>query len=145
MIDYNWCKFSKNGTKQEEKPLKSDKTIQNTLISEKKSQKKPLKAKTQLKAKTPLKKSAKPINKKSKNKEEVTTDTYYKVLTRDVKCRLYNDNCKGKLELHHIIYKSQDKTKINDVSNCIMLCLAHHQLVHSNKKKYMPILKEMLK
>lgn len=87
----------------------------------------------------------KPLKKISK-KISVTSDTYNKVITRDNhKCRMYDaEKCKGRLELHHIVYRSEDKTKINVVNNCIMLCTYHHKLVHSNKKKYQDMLKEII-
>lgn len=66
MIDYSWAKFSKNGTKQETKPVKSK-----TIPKAKEKVKKGLVAKTQLKSKTPLKKSDKPIKQVSKKKSSV--------------------------------------------------------------------------
>jgi 5-methylcytosine-specific restriction endonuclease McrA len=64
------------------------------------------------------------------------------VLERDKYCQLCGIG--NNLQLHHIVYRSQDKTRINDVSNCIILCLGCHQLVHSNKKKYMEVLKQII-
>lgn len=82
----------------------------------------------------------KPIKKVSKKREVVSDATYNKVvLDCHSKCKIcdtYYD-----LELHHIIYRSEDKTKINDVNNCIMLCNSCHRLVHSNKNLWQPILK----
>lgn len=88
----------------------------------------------------------KPIKKISKKRIVVTDDTYQKVYERDKgKCKLKDSNCNGGLQLHHIIYRSEDKNLINEPSNCIMLCLYHHKLVHNNKHKWQPILKEMIK
>lgn len=82
------------------------------------------------------------INKVSKNKIAVTQDTYNKVMQRDnYKCRLCGTSLN--LQLHHIIYRSEDKSKINDINNCIMLCVKHHVLVHSNKKYWQPKLLEL--
>lgn len=87
-----------------------------------------------------------PIKKTSSKKIKVTDETYKKVFERDKgKCRLKNINCNGDLQLHHIVYRSEDKNLINEPSNCVMLCLYHHKLVHSNKHKWQPILKEMIK
>lgn len=120
---YEWCKFSKSGTKQS-----ADKVAE---TSRKLIDKKPLKAKT-------------PIKKVSKNKEIVSKKTYNTVFERDKgKCRLCEKI--NNLALHHIVYRSQDKSRINDVTNCIMLCTECHLLVHSNKKKYKPILEELIK
>ena len=85
----------------------------------------------------------KSINKVSKKKITVTQDTYNKVMQRDnYKCRLCGTSLN--LQLHHVIYKSEDKSKINDINNCIMLCVEHHALVHSNKKYWQPKLLELV-
>ena len=92
----------------------------------------------------------KPIKKVSNKRITVTEETYNKVVQRDKgKCRLahvtYNGiSCNGGLELHHIQYRSEAKDLINKPTNCIMLCNAHHRLVHSNKHLWQPILKEMI-
>ncbi len=44
------------------------------------------------------------------------------------------------LHYHHIYYRSERKDLIDDPSNGIMLCEECHRLVHSNKRKYQPIL-----
>lgn len=55
------------------------------------------------------------------------------------------------LQLHHIYYRSERKDLIDDPDNCIMLCHRDfsnnkcHRLVHSNKKKYQPILIDKMK
>ena len=87
----------------------------------------------------------KPIKKVSKKRITVTEETYNKVMQRDKgKCRLLDCTCYGKLELHHIRYRSEAKNLINEPTNCIMLCTTHHKLVHSNKHYWQPILKEMI-
>jgi tRNA(His) 5'-end guanylyltransferase len=86
----------------------------------------------------------KAIKKKSTHRKVVSDTTYHLVLDRDITCRLRNENCKGRLELHHIIYRSEDVNLIDEPNNCIMLCTYHHKLVHSNKHKYQPILKEII-
>lgn len=84
------------------------------------------------------------IKKKSTHRKVVSDTTYHLVLNRDVECRLKDNNCFGKLELHHIIYRSENVNLIDEPSNCIMLCTYHHRLVHSNKHKYQNILKEKI-
>lgn len=88
--------------------------------------------------------NVKPINKVSKHKKQVSEETYFKVLNRDKWCRLKDGNCDGFIELHHIVYRSEDVNLIDDPNNCIILCTYHHGLVHSNKRKYQPILKEIV-
>ncbi len=91
-------------------------------------------------AKNPLKTRIKPISKK---RVCVSEETYNKVYERDYgRCRFCGNR---NIELHHIIYRSESKALINEPSNCIMLCNEHHKLVHSNKKKYQPLLIEMNK
>lgn len=87
----------------------------------------------------------KPINKISSHKKRVSDTTYHLVLDRDITCRLQDENCKGRLELHHIVYKSEDINLIDVPSNCIMLCTYHHKLVHSNKHYWQPRLKKLIK
>lgn len=87
----------------------------------------------------------KAIKKISNKRIFVSQETYQKVFQRDKgKCRLLDKTCLGKLELHHILYRSERKDLIDEPSNCICLCTFHHKLVHSNKKKYQPILLKML-
>lgn len=85
------------------------------------------------------------IKKVGKNRIKVKDEIYFKVIERDMGCQLANNECKGRLELHHIVYRSENKNLINDVNNCIMLCLYHHKLVHSNKKYWQPKLKQIIK
>lgn len=87
----------------------------------------------------------KPIKKVSNKRITVTEETYNKVMQRDnYKCVMLNYECKGKIELHHVRYRSERKDLINEPNNCVCLCTFHHKLVHSNKKKYQPILLKML-
>ena len=91
-------------------------------------------------SKIAVKTRIKPISKK---RVCVTKETYNKVYERDKGlCRLCGNN---NIELHHIYYRSERKDLINDPDNCIMLCNKCHRLVHSNKKKYQPILLEIKK
>ena len=54
--------------------------------------------------------------------------------------------CEAKGEcVHHIIYRSEDKSKINDIENLFLLCLECHDKVHKNKKYWQPRLKTMRK
>jgi 2-polyprenyl-3-methyl-5-hydroxy-6-metoxy-1,4-benzoquinol methylase len=88
----------------------------------------------------------KPIKKISKKRITVSKETYNKVLKRDKeKCRLLDGTCQGGLELHHIIYRSENKKLIDEADNCIMLCTKHHKQVHSNKHYWQPILKNIIK
>ena len=83
----------------------------------------------------------------TKKRITVSKETYIAVIQRDNYCCRLIDNspCDGWLELHHILYRSERKDLINNIDNCIMLCMKHHKLVHSNKKKWQPILLDMNK
>ena len=87
-------------------------------------------------------KANKGINKVSNKRIFVTKETYNKVYERDKgRCRLCGST---QIQLHHVVYRSEDKKLINEPSNCIMLCAKCHDLVHSNKHYWQPKLKEMI-
>lgn len=46
-------------------------------------------------------------------------------------------------QIHHILYRSEDKSKIDDIENLILLCTECHAEVHKNKHKWQPILIEI--
>lgn len=80
----------------------------------------------------------------TKKRITVSKDTYNYVIERDKYCcRLCGST--NWLALHHIKYRSERRDLINDVNNCIMLCEECHRKVHSNKKKWQPILLEINK
>ena len=79
----------------------------------------------------------------SKKRKTVSKETYGLVLVRDKCCKLCHRNCA--LQLHHILYRSERKDLIDEPTNCVMLCADCHRLVHSNKKKYQPMLQELVK
>lgn len=88
-------------------------------------------------------KKQKTIKKVSKKKIKVSHETYMKVYNRDNGiCQMCGSN--QNLNLHHILYRSQRRDLIDEPTNCIMLCSDCHRLVHSNKKKYQPMLLEMM-
>lgn len=82
------------------------------------------------------------INKVSNKRIFVKKEIYDKVFERDKgKCRLCGNS---QIQLHHIIYRSENKNLINEPSNCIMLCTRCHKLVHSNKHLWQPKLKKIV-
>ena len=48
-------------------------------------------------------------------------------------------------QIHHIVYRSEDRSKIDDIDNLILLCKKCHDKVHTNKKEWQPKLKEIRK
>lgn len=60
-------------------------------------------------------------------------------------CRLRNENCRGNLEVHHILpWRDYPEERFN-LNNGITLCHGHHPRKHNEEKKMMPILKELVK
>lgn len=46
-------------------------------------------------------------------------------------------------QIHHIVYRSEDRSKIDDIDNLILLCVQCHNKIHSNKEYWQPKLKEI--
>jgi len=61
---------------------------------------------------------------------------YQKIVDEQPYCQLCGSP--NWLEIHHIVYRSERGS--NDERNLIRLCKYHHQLVHSNKKRWQPYL-----
>lgn len=61
---------------------------------------------------------------------------------------LFNNCCaicgSNQVHCHHIRYGGLCGGRKTYMGNIIPLCKKHHDLVHTNKKKYMPILIEMI-
>lgn len=77
-----------------------------------------------------------------KKKTEDVSDANRKEIKRIFKGRCGICQAKGE-HIHHIIYRSEDKSKINDLGNMFLLCLECHDKVHANKKYWQPRLKKM--
>lgn len=63
--------------------------------------------------------------------------------------RLFKGKCglcgKQGVHIHHIVYKSEDRDKIDDYYNLFLLCFTCHEKVHSNKKYWQPRLMNLRK
>lgn len=61
---------------------------------------------------------------------------------------LYNGLCaicdSNQIHLHHIRYGGLQGGRKTYLGNVIPLCERHHRLVHTNKRKYMPMLIDMI-
>ena len=44
------------------------------------------------------------------------------------------------LQAHHIRYRSEEKSLIDEATNMVLLCMGHHLEVHKNKHYWQPIL-----
>lgn len=73
------------------------------------------------------------MNKKEKEVYEKTIELY------NGRCAICGNN---QIQLHHIRYGACGRKTY--LGNVIPLCKQHHDLVHTNKKKYMPILIDMI-
>lgn len=88
--------------------------------------------------------SKKPIRAVSKKRVFVSKKTYNQVFEECNKSCVFCGTTQN-LHYHHIYYRSERKDLIDDPSNGIMLCEKCHRLVHSNKRKYQPILLDIKK
>lgn len=66
-------------------------------------------------------------------------EIYQKIVDNEPYCQLCGST--SYLHIHHIYYRSQLGKTVE--KNLIRLCSKCHQLVHSNKRKYQPILLDM--
>ena len=61
---------------------------------------------------------------------------------------LYNGQCaicgNNQIQMHHIRYGGLQGGRKTYLGNVIPLCEKHHRLVHTNKRKYMPELIDMI-
>lgn len=80
------------------------------------------------------------IKNKAKNKDISKTN-------RDKIKNLFKGKCglcgRQGIQIHHIVYRSEDKSKIDDIGNLFLLCLECHAKVHSNKKYWQLRLKNL--
>lgn len=72
-----------------------------------------------------------------KKKKADIPDTIRKAVLKRDKNRCRFCRTKDGLHLHHIVYRSQGGEHVEH--NLITLCHRHHALIHSDKKKYMPL------
>ena len=66
-------------------------------------------------------------------------EIYAKIIEDQPYCQLCGST--SYLHIHHIYYRSQLGKTVE--KNLIRLCSKCHQLVHSNKRKYQPVLLDM--
>lgn len=73
---------------------------------------------------------------KKKKKTNISTSNRMKIKKEfNGRCALCNAKAN---HLHHIFYKSEDISKVNDIKNLIPLCIECHIKVHENKKYWQP-------
>ena len=75
------------------------------------------------------------VTKKQSTRSVVPPKIREEVMARDGGCRFCGT--RTRLHVHHIIYRSQGGQHTPE--NLIVLCNQHHDLVHSDKKRYMKL------
>lgn len=87
---------------------------------------------------------------KLKTERQKSYDTQYKYWMLEVKgrdswkCRLSNQDCKGRLEAHHILNWEDFPELRYDVRNGITLCHFHHPRGRANEAKLSPYLQSLV-
>jgi 5-methylcytosine-specific restriction endonuclease McrA len=77
-----------------------------------------------------------------KPKDDVPRAVRERVLARDGgNCRWCG--CRAR-SLHHIHYRSEGESGPHEDWNLVTLCQKHHDIAHSNKKKWQPILVKLI-
>lgn len=85
--------------------------------------------------------------KKAERKDKDTNYMYWRleVYKRDeFKCRIKDENCKGRLEAHHILDWVNYQELRYQVNNGITLCHAHHPRGRAKEKLMSPYFMEIL-
>lgn len=72
---------------------------------------------------------------------KIPIDVRMAVHERDKTCRMCGGSSRG-LHCHHVIYRSQGGPDTEE--NLVLLCAEHHELVHSDKRVYQPLLLALL-
>lgn len=67
------------------------------------------------------------------------------VWTRDnYRCKINNKDCKGKIEVHHILSWRDYPELHYEINNGITLCHAHHPRVRAEEKRLSPYFKDLV-
>ena len=78
------------------------------------------------------------------------TDPLHKIWRNEVykrdryKCRINNQDCKGRLEAHHILDWENYPELRYDKNNGITLCLAHHPRGRAKEQLFVPTFQELI-
>lgn len=82
-------------------------------------------------------------------KRQKRSDVAYKEWRKNVwirdkyKCRMKNNDCKGRIEVHHILSWSKFPELRYEIKNGITLCQYHHPRKKDDETRMVPILKEL--
>jgi hypothetical protein len=77
-----------------------------------------------------------------KKKPDVPKDVRERVLERDGRCCRWCGRPSS--TPHHIHYRSEQSSGPHEVWNLVTLCQTHHDIVHSDKKKWQPVLEALI-
>ncbi len=87
---------------------------------------------------------------KGGKKEDRRNDCAYHIWRKSVygrdnyQCRIRNNECKGRIEAHHILGWTNFPELRYEVNNGITLCHAHHPRKKSEEKRLSPYFKELV-
>ena len=62
----------------------------------------------------------------------------------EYKCRIFNKDCKGRIEVHHILSYREYPELRYQINNGVTLCHAHHPRVKSEEKRLIPFFQELV-
>ncbi len=78
-------------------------------------------------------------NKQGERRTSIYVDWRKQVYTRDnFKCKINNQDCKGRLEAHHILSWKDYLELRYEINNGITLCHAHHPMKRAEEKRLIP-------
>lgn len=72
---------------------------------------------------------------------KIPIDVRMAVHARDKTCRMCGSS--RSLHCHHVQYRAQGGPDVEE--NLVLLCAEHHELVHSDKRVYQPLLQTLLR
>jgi len=79
---------------------------------------------------------------KAKRRDDIPPTTRHEVKLRFNHMCAYCGRSHSCLHIHHIKYRSEGVD--HSLGNLVLLCDAHHDMVHSNKRKWQPMLMEFI-
>lgn len=76
-------------------------------------------------------------------RDDIPSSTRSEVHARFKKMCAYCGRSNKRLHIHHIKYRSEGVD--HSLNNLVLLCETHHDMVHSNKRKWQPMLQDFIR